>query len=194
MNPSEKLDYIYNTLRRLSEPAESQAGLTLGFQQSPQPEIVYIGECQGHPWYKMLEGGEAGKTPVPFNFLAGFLSEVEIRQKKSADYGDRWKLRLQISCERNAFSLVSGLSTYFSRAIVSGLCSLGEAFEFSKSPVGIEVTTGDKGKVILPTLYAHHPPSGWAKVRCDASLLTNDSDMTTAINDVLRPRLAPPTS
>jgi hypothetical protein len=190
MNSSEKLDYLYNSLKRLTDPSEAQEGPALGFQQSPQPEIVYIGECQGHPWYKMLEGGDSGKTPVPFNFLAGFLSEVEIRQKKSADYGDRWKLRLQVYCDKKSFSLVSGLSTYFSRAVVSGLCSLGEDFEFAKSPVGIEVTTGDKGKVILPTLYAHQGHSGWAKVRCDASLLANDNDMTTAINNVLRPRLA----
>jgi hypothetical protein len=190
MNSAEKLDYIYNALCRLTDVTGQNAPMTLGFQASPQPEIVYIGECQGHPWYKMTETGDAGRSPIAFNFLAGFLSDVELRQKKSADYGDRWKLRLQLSCEKSSFSLISGLSTYFSRALVSGLCSLGEDFEFGKVPVGVEATTGDKGKVVLPTLYIHQPSSGWTKVKCDASMLGNDSDMTTAINDVLRPRLS----
>jgi hypothetical protein len=188
MTSAEKLDYIYNIFRKLSTP-EAEEGIALGFQKTPQPEIVYIGECHGHPWYKMTEAGDAGRSPIESNFLAGHLSDLEIRQKKSTDYGDRLKLRIQINCGVQSFSLVSGLSTYFSRALISGLCSLGEDFDFAKTAVGVEALTGDKGKVILPSLYVSPSPGVWTKVKCDASLLSDDTDMTTAVNDVLRPRL-----
>lgn len=187
MNSAEKLDYIYNLATRLL--ADQPTPNPMGFQKSPQPEIVYVGECNGQPWYKMTDSGDAGRTPVEFNFLAGHLSDLEIRQKKSSDYGDRLKLRIQVNCGHENYSLVSGLSTYFSRALVSGLCSLGEGFDFAKNTIGIEASTGDKGKVILPTLHVSTAPGTWVKVKSDAALLTDDSDMTTAVNDVLRPRL-----
>lgn len=187
MTSSEKLDYIYNLAIRLTCDTTSEN--PLGFQKTPQPEIIYIGECNGHPWYKMTAEGDSGRSPIEFNFLAGTLADMEIRQKKSNDYGDRLKLRIQINCGSSSFGLVSGLSTYFSRAVVSGLCSLGETFDFSKTIIGIEASTGDKGKVILPTLYTSPSSGNWVKVKSEASLLADDSDMTTAVNDVLRPRL-----
>lgn len=187
MTASEKLDHIYNLVARLTTIAPSQN--QLGFQKTPQPEIVYVGECNGHPWYRMTDSGDAGRAPVEFNFIAGLLADLEVRQKKSTDYGDRLKLRIQINCGQENFSLVSGLSTYFSRAVVSGLCSLGEDFNFSENVIGIEASTGDKGKVILPTLYVSTSPGNWVKVKSDASHLADDTDMTTAVNNVLRPRL-----
>lgn len=187
MNSAEKLDYIYNLVTRLVTPPSDVN--PLGFQKTPQPDIVYVGECSGHPWYRMTDSGDAGRSPVEFGFLAGYLSDLEIRQKKSSDYGDRLKLRIQINCGKENYSLVSGLSTYFSRAVVSGLCALGESFDFSKTVIGIEASTGDKGKVILPTLYISANPGTWVKVKSEASLLSDDSDMATAVNDVLRPRL-----
>lgn len=137
----------------------------------------------------MTEAGDAGKQPVEHNFLAGMLSDLEVRQKKSNDYGDKLKLRIQMQCGDTSYSLVSGLSTYFSRALVSGLCSLGQDFNFETTPVGVEASTGDKGKVILPSLYVPAPPKGWVKVKCDAAKLTNDEDMAIAVNDVLRSRI-----
>lgn len=189
MTPAEKLDYIYNLVRKLTEPSATADRFALGFQKSPQPDIVYVGEYQGHPWYKMSESGGSERKAVEFNFLAGVLSDVEVRHKKSNDYGDKLKLRLQFQCGPSSYSLISGLSTYFSRAVVSGLCALGEDFDFANVPVGIEAVTGDKGKVILPALYTSSSSGGWNKAKCDAAQLTNDDDMSTAVNNVLRPRL-----
>lgn len=186
MTPAEKLDYIYNAARRLLEGDASKS--TLGFQKSPQPEVVYVGECSGRPWYRMVDSSDSGKQPIEHNFVAGILVDIEARQKRSTEYGDRMKLRVHLRCADVSYALVSGLGTYFSRALVSGLCNIPAEFDFGSTPIGIEASTGEKGKVVLPSLYVAGG-GGWTKVKCDAAAM-DEEKMMKAVTMTISGRLA----
>jgi len=187
MTSPEKLEYIYQFIRRLSGDDRKQS--ILGFQKSPQPEVVYVGECSGRPWYKMSDNSDAGRLPIEQGFVAGQLVDLEIKQKRSTEYGDRMKLRVHLHCGDSAYALVSGLGTYFSRALVSGLVSLPSDFDFAKVPIGIEAVTGEKGKVVLPTLYIMSK-NGWSKVKCDAASMDSEPKMTKAVTEELKGRIS----
>jgi hypothetical protein len=186
MTSPEKLDYIYQFLLRISGGGQKS---NLGFQRSPQPEVVYVGECSGKPWYKMSDNSDAGRQPIEQNFVCGYLVDLEIKQKRSTEYGDRMKLRVHLQCGDNSYALVSGLGTYFSRALVSGLGALPNDFDFATSPIGVEAVTGEKGKVVLPTLYVMKG-GGWNKVKCDAAGMDSEEKMTNAVNEKLRGRIS----
>ncbi len=186
MTPADKLDYIFTAAKRILEPNTSKS--VLGFQKSPQPEVVYVGECAGRPWYKMVDSSDSGKQPIEHNFVAGILTDIEVRQKRSSEYGDRMKLRVHLSCGDISYVLVSGLGTYFSRALVSGFCNIPSGFDFSSTPVGVEASTGEKGKVVLPSLYTHGG-GGWMKVKCDASAMNSEEAMTEAVTVTLKNKL-----
>lgn len=186
MTPAEKLDYIYSAARRLLEGDAPRS--VLGFQKSPQPEVVYVGECGGKPWYRMVDSSDSGKQPIDHNFVAGMLVDIEARQKRSSEYGDRMKLRVHLRCADASYALVSGLGTYFSRALVSGLCNIPDDFDFATTPIGIEASTGEKGKVILPSLYVA-AGGGWTKVKCDAAAMDEDK-MMKAITVTISGRIA----
>lgn len=182
MTPAEKLDYLYSSLKRLLDGDSPKS--ILGFQKSPQPEVIYIGECSGRPWYRMTDAGDAGRQAIEHSFLAGMLVELEVRQKRSTEYGDRMKLRVNLQCGDVSYALVSGLGTYFSRALVSGICNIPADFDFSRGPIGIEASTGEKGKVILPSLYVFSG-GGWTKVKCDAAAMGSEEKMTEAIAGIM---------
>lgn len=185
MTPAEKLDYIYSAAKRLLDGDGSKS--ILGFQKSPQPEVVYVGECGGKPWYRMLDNSDSGKQPIESNFIAGMLVDIEARQKRSTEYGDRMKLRIHLRCGDSSYALVSGLGTYFSRALVSGLCNIPADYNFETSPIGIEASTGEKGKVVLPSLYVFSG-SGWNKVKCDAAAM-DEEKMMKAVTVTISQRL-----
>lgn len=184
LTSTEKLDYIYNLARSLKETLAGSpaSGLVLGFQKSPQADIVYIGEHEGHPWYKMAQDGGKNRVAIPHNFIAGYMTDISSHEKKSEEYGDKQKLRIHLKCDAEPVAIQSGLTTYFSRAIVSGLASLPPDFQFATTPVGIEVNQGDKGKVVLPALYVASPAGGWTKIKLDAAGLNTDDEMLDAVS------------
>jgi hypothetical protein len=135
----------------------------------------------------MLDNSDSGKQPIEHNFVAGMLVDIEARQKRSSEYGDKMKLRVHLRCGETSYSLVSGLGTYFSRALVSGLCNIPESFDFETTPIGVEASTGEKGKVILPSLYIDSG-RGWTKVKCDAGAM-DEQKMMEAVTVTINRRL-----
>lgn len=138
--------------------------------------FIFVGECQGFPWYRLDKDGN--KLAVQAQGLQGVIERIRIsvREGRTPKDAEVYKLDLFLNdAEGDRYCLRSGIGTWFSRGLVAALVQLdGEDLQ---QPVTIAPRLGDEGNVIFANCFI----TGH-KIRIEGN--HGEIDVLTSINQI----------
>lgn len=147
---------IINAIQELTTAVKNigrDTGPKLGFHEANSAEYVFVGGTDdGSCWYRWDHDRNVAVS-IPQAALTGMLSGIYTMTKNGAR-GESRKLRVTLTADR-PYVLQAGLETVFSRMLLQqfATAAAGDYHSLaSGSVVTVEVTAGDEGKVIFPTV------------------------------------------
>jgi hypothetical protein len=120
----------------------------LGFGNSIQPKIVFVGKESGCLWYQWNREDDKA-IPIAARSLTGYLRKVE-KIERVSDYGVTEKLVVTIDADET-YQIQVGFSTWFAKALLLNINALDEPQ--LRSLVTIEPNSNSNSKVIFCNLY-----------------------------------------
>ena len=139
-----RLDDLLSILRPTQSAEDNvENGLKLGFQESERPDVVYIGESVGRPWYRYFDEKQ---HPVQEDCIVGRISGIALRNQPNERHGDKIKMSIGIDAGKQKVRLSSTITTYFSRGVLASLLT-GQITK--RTLIRLKATLGDEGKVVF---------------------------------------------